>query len=352
MSKILKLFARQSFHSRTLFTFSTTMDGAAHAERLPWHLLQAWVAEKQSFEAEHNRAAPVTAEEEKALLPLLRLLAPALAAGPELGDENWIGTLNEHLQQRGRDVPDYDYESFYVLKGTPAMFRCFVRLQGLPERVPGPAYGLDADGQCPSFKSKKAAKTYAAKCAFEYLTRAAPSKRLRTDEYESRATVSADRHDSLPASVPAAETRKSAENSLPAQRDSQGLLNQPSSKHSLPADRSGNNTSCRPSSSASVGSEPQESFVAKVSKLCQELGQQSPEYKLKQTSNGYYEGYPVFKSPTMSLPEGVGFIRDSLGKKETKERIAEVVYIHLHREHQEYLEDVRKFMEDLQPPVT
>jgi len=45
----------------------------------------------------------------------------------------------------------------------------------------------------------------------------------------------------------------------------------------------------------------------------------------------------------------LGHIHDSLGKKETKERVAEAVYEFMYRDHQEHLDRVRNFMKDMVP---
>lgn len=82
---------------------STASDEAmeSHQKRVHWHLLQAWVEQKQAYEAQHDgQPAPVTAEEEKAMAPLMRLLAPVRGPAPDLGEENWIGKLQGSSKKR------------------------------------------------------------------------------------------------------------------------------------------------------------------------------------------------------------------------------------------------------------
>lgn len=74
----------------------------AYQKRVHWHLIQAWVEGKQAYEAQHGgQSAPMSAEEEKAVAPLLRLLASARAPAPELGTENWTSKLQGSLKDSG-----------------------------------------------------------------------------------------------------------------------------------------------------------------------------------------------------------------------------------------------------------
>lgn len=91
--------------------------------------------------------------------------------------------------------------------------------------------------------------------------------------------------------------------------------------------------------------------MARLSKLCQDIGKDSPGYKITPTSDGYFNGCPVFKIPPPDMPSDLGHIRDSLGRKETKERVAEAVYTFMYQDHQEYLKRVGSFMKDIDPPA-
>lgn len=92
ISSLLKYrFSSLQFRRTLHYTMAT--NGLANSCRVPWHLLQTWVEQKQAYESDNGQPAPLTTDEEKALMPLLRLLVPARIASPVLAKGNWIGQL-------------------------------------------------------------------------------------------------------------------------------------------------------------------------------------------------------------------------------------------------------------------
>ncbi|KXJ94439.1 hypothetical protein Micbo1qcDRAFT_159606 [Microdochium bolleyi] len=322
---------------------------AAQPQRFQWHLVKAWVEQKQAYEAEHGQPAPVSHDEEKAIAPLLRLLAPARPLAPAVGDENWVGRLQEYLQQNSRPIPTYEEEPDpNQIPGTPLQFRTFAHVVGASDRLPGPLHGLDQDGQCPLFPNKKLAKSYAAKCAYEYLV----SSKTNSGATEAQEPASTDKSVSSPSTPASFATKPAAERGPSIQNSPEPPSTQRSSPY-LSSERQDRNAGLSvPSSRGSVTSDGiQDSYVAKLAKLCQKCGIDAPEYKLDQKRDDYFDGHAVFKSPAMSrLPEGLGHVRNSTGKKETRERIAKEIYEHLYGGYQAHIARVNKFMTDLPPP--
>lgn len=247
--------------------------------------------------------------------------------------------------------PTYQEEAVPVLQGTPTQYRCYVQATGLPNPVPGPDYGLGSDGVCPSFATKKRAKGYAAQCAIRYLEQTDDARRLGEAPERLQAPVSANRRDPVPPSPPSKKARITVDAPKQAQKSTAEPPRQPEAKPSSSANRLDGINSSSPSSRHHFVADPPGSFVARLSKLCQDIGKDSPGYKITPTSGGYFNGCPVFKTPPPDMPSDVGHIRDSLGKKETKERVAEAVYTFMYQDHQEHLKRVGSFMKDIDPPA-
>jgi len=184
----LRKYCYPSRQFRRAVHFTMATNGLASSPRIPWRVLQNWVEQKQNYESEHNQPAPLTPDEQKAIVPLLKLLAPARVASPVLDDRNWIGELQERMQKNSLANPSYREEVVPGLLGSPSLFRCYVQATGLPSTVPGPDYGFGSDGTCPSFATKKKAKTYAAQCAIEYLRQKPAASRSKEAPEELQAS--------------------------------------------------------------------------------------------------------------------------------------------------------------------
>lgn len=157
--------------------------------------VKAWIAQKEAYEIQHQRRAPLTPAQRTALEALC-LPSPRL---PALGHTNWVGWLDRYRQVTASQSYRYDEkESGTALAGgTPGRI-CRVEVSddgGLWRRplggttpsgggwvFPSPGAGLlsstgepldpdDSSGtpHIPVFLTKKMAKQYAAKCAVEFL---------------------------------------------------------------------------------------------------------------------------------------------------------------------------------------
>lgn len=160
--------------------------------------VKAWIAQKEAYELQHQRRAPLTPAQRNAL-DALRMLSPRL---PAVGHANWVGWLNEYRQATAptRPADRYDeQESGTVLAGGSRGRICRVEvsddggLRRRPQRggatttsgggwvFPSPGAGLlsstgdpalipgGGTPHIPVFSTKKMAKQYAAKCAVEFL---------------------------------------------------------------------------------------------------------------------------------------------------------------------------------------
>ncbi|KAF3769856.1 hypothetical protein M406DRAFT_320080, partial [Cryphonectria parasitica EP155] len=124
--------------------------------------VKAWIARQEEFEATHNKPAPLTPAQRRAL----ETLRPVpLAALPD--NLNFIGMLNEFSQ-----TDSWMGKIHYTSGGSPEMWTCtvsmgqaFVHGSEVIKSFPAPKYGAGKDGQIPTFSSKKAAKSHAAQSA-------------------------------------------------------------------------------------------------------------------------------------------------------------------------------------------
>lgn len=163
--------------------------------------VKAWIAQKEAYELQHQRRAPLTPAQRNAL-EALRMLSPRL---PAVGHTNWVGWLNDYRQATAPTRPPDRYdeqESGTVLAGGTRGRICRVEVSddgGLrlrrPQRggttttttggggwvFPSPGAGLlssmgdpalvpgGGTPHIPVFSTKKKAKQYAARCAVEFL---------------------------------------------------------------------------------------------------------------------------------------------------------------------------------------
>ncbi|KAF9874078.1 hypothetical protein CkaCkLH20_08450 [Colletotrichum karsti] len=142
---------------------------AANAPRVDWAALKAWVAEKETYEAQHGHPAPLSEEQATAIAILLR---PPTRPEPTLGTQNWIGTLNHFLQVRNQRVifTDEPRQDPRLGKAPELRWACFVTFDTTGDRFPRPGHGVeDGAPKSPDFTRKQDAKQFAAKCACDWL---------------------------------------------------------------------------------------------------------------------------------------------------------------------------------------
>lgn len=169
----------------------------------------------------------------------------------------------------------------------------------------------------PCFARKKDAKRYAAKCAVEW---------LRANGY----------------------MRQGKSNGVAPPQ----VKNRPVTPRSSSPDRKKPKLSA-PSPEQSKGPAPKSEAIQEAQQLCARLGSpDKPRYVIAESleHTGFFSGYPDMGILAPALPIGVGHVKEVLGKRQAKEKIAEELLVHLRRIAAEYDEADQRFLESL-PPV-
>ncbi|EFQ28448.1 hypothetical protein CGRA01v4_07393 [Colletotrichum graminicola] len=142
----------------------------APAQGVDWAALKSYIAEKERFEAENGRPAPLSEMEAEAIAVLLR---PAPRLDPDLGSENWLGLLNHFQQVRSQKITfkDAPREHPRLGKAPELRWACTAAFTSTGDVFPRPGYGVDtaAGATVPDFPRKQDAKQYAAMTACKWL---------------------------------------------------------------------------------------------------------------------------------------------------------------------------------------
>ncbi|KAE8451230.1 hypothetical protein EG329_004394 [Mollisiaceae sp. DMI_Dod_QoI] len=248
------------------------------AEPVNFISMDEWMKEQDELDAaepqgpkQENRSPPAKKQKKSITTLNLAELAFEQKVVRVLDGENWVGLLQRYCDAHpGRKLT---YEEVTFGQGT-IRFRCFVSIQGFPEKFGGSHF--ETEPQNVSFSTKKYAKRYACKQAVDWLI--------------------ANKH------MPGDGTVKFAKPALPPpspQVSSQGL-----------------------------------SFTAQVPILSHRLGLQSPQYILSPASDvlncPLWDGFADFAGDPRFGDEGkVGHVKGVFGKKNAKEEIAKNVHAFL-----------------------
>ncbi|KAI1393718.1 uncharacterized protein F4822DRAFT_22125 [Hypoxylon trugodes] len=291
-----------------------------------------WIIQQQEYESSHPDPAPLTEVQRKCLEKLELSLPPATPPqpDPELGDDNWVGTLLEYRAARQRvpeGLPGGDFiDKPGPMVGATQRWCCEVRIPEHKGPFPGPDGGLLADGTQPSFAKKKDAKKYAAKCAVQWLR-----ANGYMAGYNSNGVKHAPEHRVTPLSSPTSKRQKiSASSPKNTEASTAAPTTQgpdPDVIQILPGNP-------LPKAIASPFDNEEVSASYEAKRLCTRLGFPNlPEYKVTRDSEmeDFWSGYPDLGMLADRLPEGVGRVEKVLGKKFVKEKIAEELLVHLRK---------------------
>ncbi|XXH05057.1 hypothetical protein Hte_011481 [Hypoxylon texense] len=261
-----------------------------------YRTIQNWVGQQLEYEATHSAPAPLTDAQRKLLdkleqtLPLTTPLLPE----PDLGDTNWIGLLMEDRAARQRgpgNIAGVDFqEKPGPVVGGVQKWYCHVRIDEHPQPFPNPESGLSQDGTQPCFARKKDAKKYAAKSAIEWLR-----TNGRMPQGGGNSMVSSQPQNRPLTPLPSSPERKKPKLSAPSPEQSRD----PASKSDA---------------------------LQEVQRLCARLGSPDvPKYVVTENPEhpGFFSGYPDMGILVSEFPAGIGRVEDVLGKRSTKEKIAE-----------------------------
>ncbi|KAI1375048.1 hypothetical protein F4677DRAFT_446955 [Hypoxylon crocopeplum] len=331
--------------------------------------IQNWITRQQEYETTHSTPAPLTEAQRKLLEKLELTLPPETPPlpGPELGNTNWVGDLMEYraARQRGLSGVDFKEEPGPTIYGAQKWY-CRVQIDEHPVPFPGPDGGLFPDGSQPSFARKRDAKQYAAKCALEWLQ--ANGYRYQTNyngvKFPQSQAHQAQAHQAQAHQVQAhqvqahqAQAHQVTPQASPAKKKPRLSAPSPEQARAEP----NNNVSVTqmhlgsplPKGIASPFNNDEVSAVHQVSQLCDRLGFPGvPQYKYTPDSEmtGFYDGYPDLGMLTSRLPSGVGRVEKVLGKKATREKIAEELLEHLRKLVAQQDEKDKQFLANL-PPI-
>ncbi|KAK1980473.1 hypothetical protein LZ30DRAFT_594686 [Colletotrichum cereale] len=340
----------------------------APAQGVDWAALKSYIAEKERFEAENGRPAPLSEAEAEAIAVLLR---PPLRLDSDLGNENWLGLLNHFQQVRSQKVTfaDAPREHPRLGKAPELRWACTATFASTGDVFPRPGYGVDATGGAtvPDFPRKQDAKQYAAKAACEWLIdngQMLPSGDLPKLPKAFAPAASAAAAFALP-SASVLPAKRSPPRSPPVEADGHSSAaarkrqdNQPGKASSPSLPQPPNGIAERPSpakepapvptpaasstttSTAStplggvpiaqppaVTSNPSElSATQRVRELCGRLKYPIPHYRLTEDTTvpggNFWNGRADFGND-LRVPEDLGAVNKVLTKKAAKDRMSE-----------------------------
>ncbi|KAK1991503.1 hypothetical protein LX36DRAFT_346061 [Colletotrichum falcatum] len=355
-----------------------SLTGGAPAQGVDWAALKSYIAEKERFEAETGRPAPLSETEVEAIAILLR---PAPRLDPDLGSENWLGLLNHFQQVRNQKITfaDAPREHPRLGKAPELRWACTATFTSTGDVFPRPGYGLDAaaaaatSATVPDFQRKQDAKQYAARAACKWLidngqmlpsgelpklpkafapaaSAAAPAFALpSTSVLPAKRSPSRSPPAEADGPSTAAARKRQGNHSLPRSPDSNdgeagasggapkrpSPANEPASTSTSASSSAATSTASTPLAGAPVArsppatSDPSElSATQRVRELCGRLKYPVPHYRLTEDTTvpggDFWNGRADF-SNDLRVPEGLGAVNKVLTKKAAKDRMAENV---------------------------
>ncbi|KAI5926611.1 hypothetical protein F4810DRAFT_707699 [Camillea tinctor] len=247
---------------------------------------------------------------------------PPPRAEPELDSVNWIEYRAALRMPTGGSAVVFTESQVDPHSVGPSNWLAQVTIDEHPSPFPGPSGGLFEDGTQPSFARKKDAKKYAAKCAIEW---------LRANQYMPQDGVKFPKVKQAAPQPVQKSTQKSKSQSSPPRN------NQPNSPKA--------NKSPKTPVPVSPFDDTEPSAVVKVTELCGRLGFRM-KYVIDQVSpnSEFFNGYPDFGIYAAQFPDDIGCVKNILGRKAAKEKIAEELLEVLEKIEDERRERDRKFM--------
>ncbi|KAI1353054.1 hypothetical protein F5Y01DRAFT_277653 [Xylaria sp. FL0043] len=264
-----------------------------------YDLIKTWINQQQQAQA------PLTDKLRTALLNVENAIKdePALQPEPDLGDQNWVGLLQEYRAAypvRGSQEVNYIERPFAPTNRGAARWKCQVTLDDETLTV-FPC----ADESLPSFARKKDAKQYAAKCAVEWLREKGFMPQNGARFPKGFVTP----HQQLQSQAQSQQQSPQASGSTPTQGQSS-----PQTKRSP----------TKPPSSPFDDSQP--SAANQAAELCNAMGLQPPKYDVQPTADGFFRGRVDF-GPLADLlrfdTSELVLTEDVMDKKAAKEMLAE-----------------------------
>ncbi|KAI0542291.1 hypothetical protein GGR58DRAFT_453422 [Xylaria digitata] len=270
-----------------------------------YDLIETWISQQR------QAPVPLTNKLRTALIGLENALLSHVAQ-PELGDQNWVGLLQEY--RAAYPIGGSTEVEFVDIPYDPTgrgqvHWKCQVTIDEEPG-APFPRAG----GDQLSFASKKHAKKYAAKCAVEWLRekRFMPQDGVR---FPKGAITPHQKH-----LAQSKGQQSKASNSSLAKGQSPTQINPPSPPTNIP-------------SSPYDPSEP--SAAHQVTILCNALGIPQPRYEVESVNDGFYRGRADFGTYSDMFPfDASEPTPDAISKKTAKEMVAEYLIKHLQAEKQ------------------
>ncbi|KAL0931811.1 uncharacterized protein CTRU02_212764 [Colletotrichum truncatum] len=342
------------------------------SQSVDWPALKAWIAQKEAYEAQHGRPAPLTDVEASAIAVLLQ---PAPRPEPVIGKENWIGVLNHFLQVREKKVTFSDEARQIPRLGKAPELRwaCFAKFDSTGDTFPRAGNGIDEGASLsPDFTRKQDAKQFAAKCACEWLMEnglmrrngdlpmipppfpSPAAERAATSAVPQLASVPT-RKRSPPSSPPTLVTHDLSsikQETSPTEPESYIAFSEPSprqppsSPKQKPAKAPRMTSPAKPSASNSMSTTASSSAATspggagaatspsdvpatkRVTDLCTRLGFPAPDYRIGEDDSvpggNIWKGTAYFDNSPV-VPEDIGTVRGIYTKKATKEKMAELI---------------------------
>ncbi|KAI0434055.1 hypothetical protein F5Y09DRAFT_297057 [Xylaria sp. FL1042] len=256
-----------------------------------YDLITTWIYQQQ------HASTPLTDNLRTALLGLENAIKnePNPQPEPDLGDQNWVGLLQEYRAAnpfKGSREVKFIELPFDPLGRGVLSWKCQVML----DEEPGVLFP-SADESLPAFTRKRDAKKYAAKCATEW---------LRSKGFMPQYGV------------------KFPKVYIPPHLQRQALGSTPTQGQSSPQ------TKKPPSTPAKVPSSPfddtQPSVANQAAELCNALGLQHPKYDIQPTDDGFYRGRVDFGTLSDLLRFDTSQLiltEDVMDRKAAKEMLAE-----------------------------
>ncbi|XDG00705.1 hypothetical protein ABKA04_000320 [Annulohypoxylon sp. FPYF3050] len=291
-----------------------------------YQAIQNWIGRQQEYERKHLEPAPLTDAQRK-LLDKLELALPSetpLLAEPEVGEVNWVGLLQEYQAAR-QLVPSGTPVSNFIEEQGPIIcneikWYCRVKIDENVNPFPGPEGG-SVDGKQPYFGRKKDAKKYAAKCAYEW---------LKVNGYLYRSEADAAKFPPTPP-APQATQQQATPLSSPAKKKPKLLQSSPKSPPGATVKTEPNTASPLP---VSAFNSDEVSAVVEIDRLCARLGlANSIRYIVQESTEftGFYNGHADLGILAARFPIGAGRVKNVIGRKAAKEKIAEELLAHMRK---------------------
>ncbi|KAK5990216.1 hypothetical protein PT974_08482 [Cladobotryum mycophilum] len=327
---------------------------------IPWDRLRAWIDEQEALERQqgHNTLT-------RPQIQMLSHIVNFLDDEPVVDNTDYVSSLMHLTQVKGQKPPTFqDLEVIEVpfsgafVQRWRTVCRLAERVDPTPEQFPTLGFGIEDERKgAPMFKSKKLAKQYAAKYAFDYLRGEPPSIPNAPPSAQASPAGGASLRQTFTPITPHAPTplRKGSNGSSPtfpgpaagsnASNGDEPVSNTPG----LPIKSTGS-LEIAEKSNTDFSSEDALSLFGRVAALAGRMGLVSPTYQVEEEAGkpGFFSGQPFFQNGGRYPPD-LAIVSGVYGKRNAKLAIAQLVMEWL--EEEKKLRDSVKddFLKDLDP---